>query len=246
KGRDGKGRDDRDGRDGRYSYEDRHGGGYDRRDDDRRRSPAEDPPRRPENRERAAGRGDRGRADSKDRAGDRQDRGEPRDNRDVGQRNDRRDPVPDRGRSDHRSGPPGDGRRHDRSRSRHAPEERAVRVAISNLPHDMDEGELKDTASAYGKVLGLRLHDGGPKQPKKGWVEYSSRREAEYAVSELDHRSMAEWDLLLRASIEPQAVSNHSQNFTKFRGLHMIITFAFFCKFNLFDRLIEILRRVAT
>ena len=59
-------------------------------------------------------------------------------------------------------------------------------------------------------------------------------------------RSMAEWDLLLRASIEPQAVSNHSQNFTKFRGLHMIITFAFLCKFNLFDRLIEILRRVAT
>eukprot|EP00913_Durusdinium_trenchii_P004137 g3833.t1 len=70
---------------------------------------------------------------------------------------------------------------------------------ITEVVHRVMDGDM------IARVLGLRLHDGGPKQPKKGWVEYSSRREAEYAVSELDHRSMAEWDLLLRASIEPQA-----------------------------------------
>ena len=100
--------------------------------------------------------------------------------------------------------------------------ERAVRVAISNLPHDMDEGELKEFCkllagfayksllhspilfgrslfpclertlllhmarldkrmlqllnvewAPFAKVLALRLHDGAPKQPKRGWARTS-------------------------------------------------------------------------
>lgn len=68
----------------------------------------------------------------------------------------------------------------------------------------MEEAELKDTASTYGKVLALRVF-GEADKPKRGWVEYATRREAEYAVTELDQRSMAEWHLLLRAYIEAQA-----------------------------------------
>jgi len=82
-------------------------------------------------------------------------------------------------------------------------------VNISNLPSDMDEAELKDTAAAYGKVIKLRLLDSrdAPRDaPKRGWVEYGSLREAERAVSELDDRSMAEWHLNLKASIEPEAL----------------------------------------
>lgn len=59
---------------------------------------------------------------------------------------------------------------------------------ISNLPHDMDEAELKDTVANYGKVLNLRLLDGPRDAPKRGWVEFGSHREAERAVSELDER----------------------------------------------------------
>ena len=47
-------------------------------------------------------------------------------------------------------GPPGDQRRGDRSRSRDR--ETRVRMNISNLPHDMDEAELKDTVANYGKA----------------------------------------------------------------------------------------------
>jgi len=77
---------------------------------------------------------------------------------------------------------------------------------ISNLPHDMDEAELKDTVANYGKVLNLRLLDGPRDAPKRGWVEFGSHREAERAVSELDERSMAEWHLLLKASIDSEAL----------------------------------------
>lgn len=51
----------------------------------------------------------------------------------------------------------------------------------------MEEAELKDTASTYGKVLALRVF-GEADKPKRGWVEYATRREAEYAVAELDQR----------------------------------------------------------
>lgn len=86
-------------------------------------------------------------------------------------------------------------------------QERGVRVELANLPSDMDEAELKDTAVAYGKVLNLRIFDNGADGPKRGWVEYETMGAAEYAVSELDERSMAEWHLLLRAYIDmpPQA-----------------------------------------
>ena len=52
-------------------------------------------------------------------------------------------------------GPPGDQRRGDRSRSRDR--EPRVRMNISNLPHDMDEAELKDTVANYGKAGVLRI-----------------------------------------------------------------------------------------
>jgi len=81
-------------------------------------------------------------------------------------------------------------------------QERGVRIGLANLPSDMDEAELKDTAAAYGKVLDLRIFSGGANNSKRGWVEYGTMREAEYAVSELDDRSMAEWHLLLRAYID--------------------------------------------
>jgi len=63
----------------------------------------------------------------------------------------------------------------------------------------MDDGELKDTAGSYGKVLDFRLMEGGPQNSKRGWVEFATQSEAETAVAELDDRSMAEWHLLLRA-----------------------------------------------
>ncbi|CAE7900309.1 gghA [Symbiodinium sp. KB8] len=195
----GRGYDRRDDYDRRRGYEDPP-----RRDDRDRPDRAPPPQRGRDDRRVERARGDsrdgrRGRQfDRADVAGRRDDRGlreDPprgvgaRDTRDVGPRHDR-DPIPERRGAYRPAGPPrtDDGRRASRS-PRRAPAERGanIRVNISNLPFDMEEAELKDTASTYGKVLALRVF-GEADKPKRGWVEYATRREAEYAVTELDQR----------------------------------------------------------
>ena len=76
------------------------------------------------------------------------------------------------------------------------------RLNLANLLSDMDDDELKDTAGAYGKVLGFRLMEGGPQGSKWGWVEFATMREAERALAALADRPMAEWHLLLRAELQ--------------------------------------------
>jgi len=65
----------------------------------------------------------------------------------------------------------------------------------------MDESELRDTVAAYGVVQEVKCFD-GPNGSKRGWAECASLRDAENIVAELDDRSMAEWDMLLRAFID--------------------------------------------
>ncbi|CAE7511667.1 dnajb14 [Symbiodinium pilosum] len=147
--------------------------GPDRPDDGRRRRDSRSPRRPQDTRDYGAVRAPRAARDAREPAGP---------------RHDGREPAPER-RAAYSPARPDGGRRASRSprRPQDTKDYGAVRVNISCLPYDMEEAELKDTASTYGKVLALRVF-GDAEKPKRGWVEYATRREAEYAVAELDQR----------------------------------------------------------
>lgn len=72
---------------------------------------------------------------------------------------------------------------------------------LTQLPRDMEEDELLDITSEYGKVLGSEIHREGAY--KCAWVEYGARKEAEVAVHELDERRMDDWGMRIQAYLYP-------------------------------------------
>merc|ERR1711879_61962 len=63
------------------------------------------------------------------------------------------------------------------------------RIKIQNLPNDMDWAELKDIARTFGesvKYTSVFIDSG----ICSGVVEFMERREAEYALKQLDNRRM--------------------------------------------------------
>jgi len=85
----------------------------------------------------------------------------------------------------------------------------------------MEEDELLDITSEYGKVLGSEIHREGAykcawaallletvwfklaRQAKYMLFEYGARKEAEAAVHELDERRMDDWGMRIQAYLYP-------------------------------------------